>query len=1250
MGEEHDKDNAGNEGGDEEDSVECGASQDEAQERFLREIVDVAILALDNYPSSSNEDSLLLGTSMSAASEMSGGGLHNPSLISQVTSADLSDQNQSHLSAVVTNNQHSAIPHPPQQIPQSPVCSDATGTTITRNSLPPPRIDSTKSALGTEQQNLCWTAIQKTLPASAAGYVPIFAMEDDDEDNSEYGAIDDKEGGGAMFDSYPNKRSNPGAPGTPRGPLLWNKHQVWEANLSWNFGLRAVVHAHRRKVLKSLTVNPTAPSLKGMLHSKLQSKLKQVMWKVNKDGPDNGANDLFLANQQQKFVLAYRRRQQSSSDVSADGKDATSQEVITSHTGAPCDNRPAIADLHLFYIRLHRNLLVFPKRCSHANGIGAPSDETQSNATSACEKMSSGGLSGLFLEGVFQSQARHFSNKNTTNSMSQTLGNHGRQEAQQSPTASLVPVEDYLNMPEGFEEWCIPQEYRWIRDPRQAAEEEDPHTLGLQKQRSTSPRVALLGKQYRTKVLQTNATLPGSLADDNGSESTTGGAGIEVAAMSLSPSPSTVTSNGGSAAAVPDPPAPLPTTTFESLLPGLVTQPPHNVEEETLANFCYVPTVAYRRQRIGDEERYHEDPAIVEMAVSFLDVHGRPVMPGVETVDLDFDDDDDEDEGAFSVMGKTPWNVAGRHPMSRKPTSRRSRRQFGSPVILVRKNQPFGFADAAFATSVLDRFPTRNYKGLPLPQEELPMFCYPTGCRLFRARYSDAPLAQYYGFVVKNERGDSIYVSCVSFMEPLTTRKAEQLARMSEKRKLTSLPHQKFCEKRERQRSRQHNMKMKGVETASDCSTEADSNFLLTGFDDMTTFENKTICLVSRFPFWTAFRKFLSHLHILSGSVSDIPLERCISHLLLSVPLPRPGGRNVIVPLPTLNTSTEPMMVLSLPPEKDFPLVDLPYHRLVACLEINTIVMIVLGMLALEKKVIVLSTRPSLVLDVCELLRSLLFPFELCAPYVPRLTEPFKSSLDFPGAIFVGIHDDGSPHGLAATVRRDIPEDTIVVDLETGEVDSDSSTDRAKVLETSWDILPRGPRVELVKELQALCEDAEIADGQEPLDSQYDSAFEVALPNAMIDDVVVEDDLDDNNKPEPLDDRAFRDAFLRFFCKVLGGYERFLVVPDADFLISGNEWFDSQGFLASVTSRTSSEQRAPYLSALVSTQLFQSFIQRRTEASDVHCLLFDECMAEYHGKFDSYPLIFPFRLHAHISLTSFREKLLRNLTVVSVMI
>ena len=166
-------------------------------------------------------------------------------------------------------------------------------------------------------------------------------------------------------------------------------------------------------------------------------------------------------------------------------------------------------------------------------------------------------------------------------------------------------------------------------------------------------------------------------------------------------------------------------------------------------------------------------------------------------------------------------------------------------------------------------------------------------------------------------------------------------------------------------------------------------HLLLTDFEQQTTFENKTICLISRHPFWTAFRRFLSHLHIMSGSSSDLPLERCISHLLLSVPVPRPGGQPVLVPLPTQNCPME----LSMPPPKDLPLLDLPFQRLFACLDVPSVVTTVLGFLALERKVIIMSAHPSLVSDACELLRSLLFPFELCAPYVPRLTQPFMSCL-----------------------------------------------------------------------------------------------------------------------------------------------------------------------------------------------------------------------------------------------------------------
>jgi hypothetical protein len=627
----------------------------------------------------------------------------------------------------------------------------------------------------------------------------------------------------------------------------------------------------------------------------------------------------------------------------------------------------------------------------------------------------------------------------------------------------------------------------------------------------------------------------------------------------------------------------------------------------------YVPVLATRRQRTGEEERFLEDPALVDIAVSFKNQDGAVVLPAEDIFLMGDDpDNDDEEEGdslATKLLHKTGWKVSSLNLLGR-PTELQLLKQLGSTCLLVRHNVPMGFCDAAFSTRVLDRFPYKNYKGLPLPEEELPMFCYPTGCRLHRAKYSDAPLPQYYGFVVKNERGDSIYVSCVSFMEPLTIAKKEQLSKLSEKRRRVSLPHKRYwARKVQRQQQRLDvNVALASsvaspsdwipVDDPVDWYLQDEKDSLLTAFDQMTTFENKTICLISRYPYWTAFRRFLSHLHSISGSSSDLPLERYISHLLLSVPVPQPGGPNILIPLPTFNI---PMM-LSSPPQKDLPLVDLPFERLVSCLDIPTIVTIVLGFLALERKVIVMSSRPSLVLDVCECARALLFPFELVAPYVPRLTEPFMSCLDFPGAIFVGIHDDGTADGLAATVRQNMPEDSTIIDLDQGTIDC--SGDRMTVLNNSWGLIPPGPRSLLVSEIETLCRDASLVPGQEPLDSQLDSAFEASMPSAMVEDTIPLG----NEQREPLDDRAVRDSFLRFFCSILAGYERYLVVPDVDFLISGNEWFDAKGFLASV-----SEEKAPFLGTLVSTQLFQSFIQRRTEASDVLLLLFDECLQEFHS-------------------------------------
>jgi hypothetical protein len=173
-------------------------------------------------------------------------------------------------------------------------------------------------------------------------------------------------------------------------------------------------------------------------------------------------------------------------------------------------------------------------------------------------------------------------------------------------------------------------------------------------------------------------------------------------------------------------------------------------------------------------------------------------------------------------------------------------------------------------------------------------------------------------------------VSCLSFLEPLTIRRQKELDSLSRKWQGTSLPH------------RLHYQQIQSKRTNS-----LFDKCHMVAFDDVVTFESKTICLVGRYPYWTASRQFLTHLHLLSGLSSDTPIERHISHLLLSVPIPKPGGQCVLVPMSTMR---EPMALL-MPPLKDLPLIDLSYRMLFSALDVPTVVTIVLGFLCLEKKV-----------------------------------------------------------------------------------------------------------------------------------------------------------------------------------------------------------------------------------------------------------------------------------------------------------
>ena len=483
-------------------------------------------------------------------------------------------------------------------------------------------------------------------------------------------------------------------------------------------------------------------------------------------------------------------------------------------------------------------------------------------------------------------------------------------------------MHDFLPLPDGYDEWIIPDFCKVVQLPIAGQQQWKTSQRRQQQQHHPPPRLV-------DRTHNSGAMTPSSV-------------GME--AMYLSPMNVSISGckhNGSSpvllsdADQAPDPDY-LPLFVPYHTIPQVSTISSNDADDDM---YIYIPILALRRQRIGEEERYHEDTCIVDIHVTYLNDNGLP-----PTMMVDDDGDDGDDDFGIkramttthaSILTKSGWKPSSSFHISddvandKAPSS--SRRQ--TPIILLRRNIPHGFCDVPLAPAkVLDRFPRKNYRNMPFPEEELPLFCYPRGgvC-LVRDKLRNWTLPKSFGFVVKNERGDSIYVSCLTFLEPATKRRMEQLDQLSMQRQDTSLAHRAYCKKKKALDEHRR--------FGNDC---------LVGFDDNITFENKTICLLGRTPYWTGFRHFLTHLHLLSGTSSDIPLERNISHLLLSVPMPRPGGQCVIVPFSTIDTP----MALVMPPLKDFPLVDLSYSRLFAALDVPTVVTIVLGFLCLERKVI----------------------------------------------------------------------------------------------------------------------------------------------------------------------------------------------------------------------------------------------------------------------------------------------------------
>jgi DENN (AEX-3) domain len=149
-----------------------------------------------------------------------------------------------------------------------------------------------------------------------------------------------------------------------------------------------------------------------------------------------------------------------------------------------------------------------------------------------------------------------------------------------------------------------------------------------------------------------------------------------------------------------------------------------------------------------------------------------------------------------------------------------------------------------------------------------------------------------------------------------------------------------------------------------------------------------------------------------------------IIYLVCEVPLPPPGKVQV-----KFGFTINDCWTIERPPENQLPLANFSYQPLFACLSVPN-VLIVMGCLLQETRVVLVSKHFAILGSVAEALLSLLFPLHWQGMYLPILPYSMLEILDAPVPYLVGIHSRFL-HDVPVERR---PRGVVVVDLDRDEV------------------------------------------------------------------------------------------------------------------------------------------------------------------------------------------------------------------------
>uniref|UniRef100_A0A8C8FHQ2 DENN/MADD domain containing 4B n=1 Tax=Oncorhynchus tshawytscha TaxID=74940 RepID=A0A8C8FHQ2_ONCTS len=442
-----------------------------------------------------------------------------------------------------------------------------------------------------------------------------------------------------------------------------------------------------------------------------------------------------------------------------------------------------------------------------------------------------------------------------------------------------------------------------------------------------------------------------------------------------------------------------------------------------------------------------------------------------------------------------------------------------------------------YEAGLISRYPEADVESFPLP-ESVPMFCLPMGVTVeswpLNTKYQ---LPVFSTFVLTSACGDKVYGAAIQFYEAFPRESLSE--RQSVRLGLVSVVDRRPITNR-------------------------------------TLQVKKSVCVLSHWPFFTVFQKFLTFVYRYSISGPHVlPLEKHISSFMHNVPFPSPQRPRILVQLSPYDN-----LLLCQPVSSPLLLSGASFVKLLQNLGPENACVLLLAVLT-EHKLLLHSLRPDVLTSVSEALVSMTFPLRWHCPYIPLCPLRLADVLCAPMPFIVGVHS--SYFDL-----YDPPTDVVCVDLDTNTI---FQAEDKKPL--SWRSLPRKQGKMLVNTLTNL---------MKTLEKIYTTGQEEATLEFLLTDY---DLIYGRQKQLELE---IQEAFLRFMSCLLRGYRAYLLPitqAPSDRTTDCSSLFNLQGFLKS---RERTHQK--FYTQLTRTQMFTQFIEECSFVSDRHACLefFDECV------------------------------------------